>query len=95
MNAESAGAYVRRRLSKGHLIMAIQSRVLWVAAALCAGIATGLQATEATAVPSVYMGGPVELVKAPNGAITNRKLLDRVGAFNWLEPTIENPAPGI
>jgi len=41
------------------------------------------------------MGAPVELVKAPNGAITNRKLLDRVGDFNWLEPTIENPAKGV
>lgn len=42
-----------------------------------------------------YMGAPVELVKAPNGAITNKKLLDRVGDFNWLEPTIENPIKGI
>ena len=33
-------------------------------------------------VPSPYMGGPVELVKAPDGAITNKKLLDRVGDFN-------------
>ena len=45
--------------------------------------------------PSPYMGGPVELVKAPNGAITNKKLLDRVGDFSWLKPTIENPAKGI
>jgi glyoxylase-like metal-dependent hydrolase (beta-lactamase superfamily II) len=41
------------------------------------------------------MGAPVELVKAANGAITSKKLLDRVGDFNWLKPTIENPAPGI
>lgn len=42
-----------------------------------------------------YMGAPATLAKAPNGAITNKKLLDRVGDFNWLKPTIENPAKGI
>jgi len=42
-----------------------------------------------------YMGGPVELTKAPNGSITNKKLLDRIGDFNWFKPTIENPAKGI
>ena len=42
-----------------------------------------------------YMGAPITLTKAPNGAITNKKLLDRVGDFNWLKPTIENPAKGI
>ena len=42
-----------------------------------------------------YMGAPVTLTKAPNGAITNKNLLDRVGDFTWLKPTIENPAKGI
>ncbi len=42
-----------------------------------------------------YMGAPVELVEAPNGAITNKELLDRVGDFNFIEPTILNPAEGI
>jgi alkyl sulfatase BDS1-like metallo-beta-lactamase superfamily hydrolase len=42
-----------------------------------------------------YMGAPVTLTKAPNGAVTNKKLLDRVRDFNWLEPTIEKPAEGI
>lgn len=42
-----------------------------------------------------YMGAAPTLVKAPNGAITNKKLLDRIGDFSWLEPTIENPAKGI
>jgi alkyl sulfatase BDS1-like metallo-beta-lactamase superfamily hydrolase len=41
------------------------------------------------------MGAPVTLTKAPNGAIATKKLLDRVGDFNWLKPTIENPAEGI
>lgn len=44
---------------------------------------------------NTYMGAPVTLVKAPNGAITNKKLLDRIGDFSWLKPTIENPAKGI
>ena len=44
---------------------------------------------------NIYMGAPVELVEAPNGAITNKKLLDRVDDFNWMQPTIENPAEGI
>jgi len=42
-----------------------------------------------------YMGAPVTLGKAPNGAIANKKLLDGVDAFNWLKPTIENPAKGV
>jgi len=42
-----------------------------------------------------YMGAPVTLGKAPNGAIANQKLLDGAGVFNWLEPTIENPAEGV
>ncbi|MDH5564287.1 MAG: hypothetical protein OEY91_11785, partial [Nitrospirota bacterium] len=54
-----------------------------------------VQAADFAATPSPYMGGPVEMVQAPNGAITNKKLLDRVGDFNWLEPTIENPAKGV
>lgn len=41
------------------------------------------------------MGDLVELVKAPGGAITNKKLLDRVGSFSWLKPTIENPTTGV
>lgn len=54
-----------------------------------------LVSAEDTFPPSRYMGAPVDLVSAPNGAVTNRKLLDGIHAFNWLEPTIENPAKGI
>ncbi|WP_226876939.1 alkyl sulfatase dimerization domain-containing protein [Microbulbifer hainanensis] len=62
---------------------------------LCAvGITDSVQAAD-DAPSSPYMGSPVELVKAPNGAITRKDLLERVGDFNWLEPTIENPAEGI
>lgn len=42
-----------------------------------------------------YMGAPVTLTQAPNGAIANQKLLDRIGDFSWLEPTIENPVEGV
>jgi alkyl sulfatase BDS1-like metallo-beta-lactamase superfamily hydrolase len=56
----------------------------------------GAQAQQKSEVPSsLYMGAPVTLTKAPNGAIATKELLDRVGDFNWLKPTIENPAEGI
>ncbi|MDX1823387.1 MAG: alkyl sulfatase dimerization domain-containing protein, partial [Thiohalomonadales bacterium] len=42
-----------------------------------------------------YMGAPVTMTKAPNGAITNKELLSRIGDFNWIKPTIENPVKGI
>ena len=44
---------------------------------------------------SAYMGAPVELVEAPNGAIANKKLLDRVSDFNFIQPTIEKLAEGV
>jgi hypothetical protein len=42
-----------------------------------------------------YMGAPVKLDKASNGAITNKKLLDRVEEVIWIKPTIEEPAKGV
>ena len=42
-----------------------------------------------------YIRAPVNLDKAPNGAIANKKLLDGLEVFNWLKPTIENPAKGV
>jgi alkyl sulfatase BDS1-like metallo-beta-lactamase superfamily hydrolase len=42
-----------------------------------------------------YMGAPVEMTTAPNGAIARKDLVDRVGDAAWLEPTIEKPAKGI
>ncbi len=75
--------------------MAMQSHVFLLAVAFVASMATGAQAADSSAPPSPYMGGPVELVKAPNGAIANKKLLDRVGDFNWLKPTVENPVEGV
>ena len=48
-----------------------------------------------TAQIDAYMGAPVELVTAPNGAITNKRLLDGIGKVAWTEPTIEQPAEGV
>ncbi len=45
--------------------------------------------------PSLYMGAPVTLVEAPNGAIANKRILDVADKVGWLEPTIEQPAEGI
>jgi alkyl sulfatase BDS1-like metallo-beta-lactamase superfamily hydrolase len=53
---------------------------------------TGTASAEET---SPYMGAPATLEKAPNGAITNKKLLDRIGEVAWTKPTIEQPAEGI
>ena len=44
---------------------------------------------------SPYMGGPVELVEAPNGAIANKKILDGIDDVAWTTPTIDTPAEGI
>ena len=42
-----------------------------------------------------YMGAPVTLGEAPNGAIGNQLLLDGIDKSGWLQPTIEQPAEGI
>jgi alkyl sulfatase BDS1-like metallo-beta-lactamase superfamily hydrolase len=44
---------------------------------------------------SAYMGAPVELGKAPNGAISNKKLLDGVDKVGFVKPTIEKPTKGV
>jgi len=54
-----------------------------------------LGAPTAPAQVDAYMGAPVELSTALNGAITNKKLLDGIGKVAWVEPTIEQPSPGI
>lgn len=43
----------------------------------------------------IYMGAPVTLVEAPNGAITNKEILDRVENTFCMEPEILQPAEGI
>lgn len=48
-----------------------------------------------TAQIDAYMGAPVEMATAPNGAITRKRLLDGIGDVGWTEPTIEQPAEGV
>jgi len=45
---------------------------------------------------SRYMGGPAELVTAPNGAIINKEVLERLPQTGWTNgPEIENPVEGV
>ncbi len=57
--------------------------------------AGSLHADEPSLPATPYMGGPVELFEAPNGAIANKRILDGIGEVAWVEPTIEEPADGI
>ena len=68
--------------------------IILAAAALTAGT-THLLAEEPALPATPYMGGPVELVEAPNGAIANKRILDGIEKVAWLEPTIEQPAEGV
>lgn len=54
--------------------------------------AANLQAQDPSLPPTPYMGGPVELATAPNGAIANKRILDGADKAGWLKPTIEKPA---
>jgi alkyl sulfatase BDS1-like metallo-beta-lactamase superfamily hydrolase len=76
------------------MMMKTATTCVLMIAALMAG-ATNLQAQERIVRKSPYMGGPVQLTTAPNGALTNKRLLDGVGRVSWLEPTIEQPVKGV
>ena len=52
------------------------------------------QADESTP-PSPYMGGEVELVTAPNGAVTNKLVLETTPKIIYMEPTTEKVAEGV
>jgi len=69
--------------------------IVFTAIPLGVVVAGGAHGTDLGAAAPLYMGARVELGKAPNGAIANKMLLDRVGDFNWLKPTIEHPADGV
>ena len=70
------------RMPKEMEIMTNHAFVPSMMIALAMALTPSTQAASRNTSPSAYMGGPVELVKAPNGAIANKKLLDRVGDFN-------------
>lgn len=76
------------------MIMKTATTLVLMTAALMAG-ATSLQAEERVVRKSPYMGGPVQLKTAPNGAVANKRLLDGVERVGWLEPTIEQPVEGV
>jgi len=70
-----------------------QAKVLVIGMALVGGLMFTI--TTGAAETNPYMGAPVTLVKAPNGAIANKKLLDGIEKVAYLKPTIEQPAEGI
>ena len=68
---------------------------LWTACAIALLAQPLCASASGTAGVNPYMGAPVALVKAPNGAIANQKLLDGIDEVGWSEPTIEQPVEGI
>jgi alkyl sulfatase BDS1-like metallo-beta-lactamase superfamily hydrolase len=48
-----------------------------------------------TVTESVYMGAPAELVTAPNGAITNAKVLKSFPNIAYMAPAVEEVAEGV
>ena len=57
----------------------------------------GPEAKQEGSIPSSrYMGGPAEMVTAPNGAIVNKEVLEELPKTFWTEgPEIENPVEGV
>jgi len=68
-------------------------------ALLVLGVVVSLSGTAfaqtADTAPSRYMGGPAELVTAPNGAIANAEVLEATPKIMYLEPTAEKVAEGV
>ena len=65
-----------------------------LASSIC--LAANLQAAESSAPSSRYMGGPAELVTAPNGAIVNKEVLEQLPKISWTDgPEIEDPVKGV
>jgi len=62
----------------------------------CTGVLLVLICTSGSAQePSRYMGGPVELVEAPNGAIVNAEILKVNPRIMYVEPTVEQVVDGV
>ena len=74
-------------------------RILLVTGGLLACTAADrepMEIVDASPPSSRYMGGPVELGTAPNGAIVNEEVLERLPEAAWTEgPEIEEPVPGV
>ncbi|MGI9585499.1 MAG: alkyl sulfatase dimerization domain-containing protein, partial [Acidimicrobiia bacterium] len=48
-----------------------------------------------TSAASPYMGAPTEVSTAANGALGNRRIVENADQVAYLEPTVENPVPGV
>jgi len=57
----------------------------------CIGLACPVTAAQ----PSPYMGGDVNLTKAPNGAVARAEVLETAAKILYLEPTTEKLADGV
>ena len=74
--------------------MNIGNQMVLVAAVVGLAFPVFAQADESTP-PSPYMGGEVELVTAPNGAVTNKLVLETTPKIIYMEPTTEKVAEGV
>ncbi len=73
----------------------VRYKTIIMAAALGAFGVAGTAAFSQTADKSRYMGGPVELATAPNGAIVNAEVLAVSPRIMYLEPTTDKVADGV
>ena len=74
--------------------MIIGNQTVLVVAVVGLAFPVFAQADESTP-PSPYMGGEVELVTAPNGAVTNKLVLETTPKIIYMEPTTEKVAEGV
>lgn len=59
-----------------------------LAASIC--LSANVHAAESSTPSSRFMGGPAELVTAPNGAIVNKEVLEQLPKISWTDgPDIE------
>ena len=58
-------------------------------------ILSGFACPVHAAAQSPYMGGPVNLIKAPNGAVVREEVLKTGARIIYLEPTTEKLADGV
>ena len=66
--------------------------ITYIAIMVCGTLSAGTVGAGET---NPYMGAPLKMGKAANGAIAPQKLLDGIEKVGWLKPTIEQPAEGV
>ena len=85
-------------LIKSEKMKQVQYRVLRIAyvfIGLAVVMFSAVTQAEENAPLSRYMGGEVELATAPNGAITNKLVLETGPKISYMEPTTEKVAEGV